>query len=253
MWQKCYAKSCDNAEIEYNISDDFFEIKCFSSSPKITTSARLFAIFADEKSFEIGIFEYDNKMCLLNKKYSLSYLENNGIDVNTFSHFLIKTQDNSSYYAFKQEDEMEDLSISRAKELLDSMKKEQSPERAYEVVNNIERRTSFYKKENLSVLPDFIWYKIDNRDEFFGLSSVKHLMQSEGNISSLINGKEWYLGTCSEKRLYAVGSICKSGFPNPFTNADDCAVKFNIPSKNEDLYVVGIMILDDGQYFCRLT
>jgi len=253
MWKKCYAKSCDNTEIEYNISDEFFEIKCFSSSPKIDTTTRLYAVFTGEKSFEIGVFEYDNDICSLNKKYSLSYLDNNGIDINELSHFLINARDNSSYYAFKHEDVMEDSSILRAKELLDSMKKEESPEKAYEVINNIVKRTSFYKKEIISVLPDFSWYKIDNRDEFFGLSSVKHLMQSEGNISSLISGKAWYLGICSEKRLYAVGSICERGFPNPFTNAEDCAVKFNIPSKNEDLYVVGIMILDDGQYFCRLT
>lgn len=253
MWQKCCAKSCDNTEIEYNISDGFFEIKCSSFSPKINLSTRLYAVFADEKTFEIGVFECENKMCSIDKKYSLSYLENNGIDINAFSHFLIEAQNNSSYFAFKYDNEMEDVSILRAKELLGSLKKEPSPEKVYEVINNIEKRTSLYKQENILVLPEFSWYKIDNRDEFFGLSSVKHLIQSEGNISSLINGTGWYLGVCSEKRLYAVGSMCENGFPNPFTNAEDCSVKFNISSQNKDFYVVGIMFLDDGQYFCRLT
>ena len=216
-------------------------------------SARLYAVFADEKSFDIGVFECENKMCFLYKKYSLSYLENNGIDVNTFSHFFIETQDYGSHSALKEDNEMDDLSILRAKELLNSMKKEQAPEIACEVIDNIEKRTSLYKKENIMALPEFSWYKIDNRDEFFGLSSVKHLIQSEGNISSLINGEGWYLGVCAEKRLYAVGSYRETGFPNPFTNAEDCAVRFNIPSQNKDFFVVGIMILDDGQYFCRLT
>ena len=111
MWQKYFAKTCDNTEIEYNISDDFFEIKCFSSSPKINMSTRLYAVFTDEKSFEIGLFEYEDKMCSVNKKYSLSYLENSGIDINELSHFIIETQDNNLFYAFKYDDEIEEFNV----------------------------------------------------------------------------------------------------------------------------------------------
>ena len=254
MWQSCCAYLCDNTKIEYNISDDFFEVKCVSDSGKINAGSRLYALFSNEQKFEAGLFEYNNNAHFIDKKYSLSYLENNNIDIRKLESFLIENGNNEVFSAVVNKANItEDKSISRAKELLDSIKKDKNPQMAAEVISDIKKRTSLYTKENINVLNGFTWYKINKPGEFFMLSSIKHLIHSEGFVHHLINGVCWYFGVCGEERIYAVGCKLEGNCSNPFTNADDCVSRFLLPDTNEVFYVVGIMILDDGQYFCSLT
>lgn len=253
MWQSCYMYLCDNTEIKYNISDNYFEIKCKSDSPKINNNARLYALFENEFKFEVGFFECENNTHFIDKKYSLSYLENNNIDIHSLTSFVIENSENSVFTAVINKTDKEDKSISRAKEVLGSIKKEINPQKAAEAISNIKKRTSLYKQENIPILNGFTWFKIEKKGEFFNLSSIEHLIHSDGIVHHIINGTCWYLGVCSEERIYAVGCRLKENFSNPFTNADDCVSKFNLPETNEVFYVVGIMILDDGQYFCSLV
>ena len=250
MWQSCYMYLCDNTEIEYNISESSFEIKCKSDSPKINGNSRLYAFFQNESKFEIGFFECENNMHFIDKKYSLSYLENNNIDIHTLTSFVIENSENNVYTAVIDKT---DKSVTRAKELLESMKKEANPQKASEAISNIKKWTSLYKQESIPALSGFSWFKIDKTGEFFNLSSIEHLIHSEDFVHHLINGTCWYLGVCSEERIYAVGCKLKENFANPFTNANDCVSKFTLPDTNENFYVVGIMVLDDGQYFCSLV
>ncbi len=253
MWQKCVAHLCDNTEIEYDISDGFFRIKCSTISTKINFNSSLSAVFSDNTELEIGYFNCNDGICSVDKKYSLSYLENNNINVKAFSYFIIKNEDGVFFTAIKPESDENDASLKRARDVLGSLKEESDPQKANDVVCYIRKRTSLYRKQDIPVLPEFTWYKIDNPNEYFTLSSIEHLLCSEGYISCLVQGTAWYFGVCNENRIYAVGCKRKKGLYNPFTNASDCAVEFNIPDSDDVFYLVGVMILDDGQYFCRLT
>lgn len=253
MWQSCCAYLCDNTEIKYNISDNFFEIKCGSDSPKINSNTRLYAVFSNEFKFEIGFFGRADNIWLIDKKYSLSYLENNNIDIHHLESFIIENSENEAFTATIEKTQKEDTSITRAKELLGSIKKEKNPQMAADAVSNIKKRTSLYTQENIPVLNGFTWFKINKNGEFFNLSSIEHLLHSEGFVHHLINGTCWYLGVCNEDRIYAVGCILNENFSNPFTNASDCVSSFALTNTNERFYAVGIMVLDDGQYFCSLT
>ena len=253
MWQKCVAHLCDNTEIEYDISDGFFKIRSSAKSSKIKCNSSLWAVFSDDKELEIGYFNSNDGIYTVDKKYSLSYLENNNININLFSHFTIKNEEGISFTAKKTESEENDASLKRARDILGSLKEEPDPQKANDAVCYILQRTSLYEKVNIPVLPEFTWYKIDNPKEYFSLSSIEHLICSEGYINCLVQGIAWYFGVCNETRIYAVGCKREKGLYNPFTNASDCAIEFNISDSGEVFYVVGIMILDDGQYFCRLT
>lgn len=253
MWQKCICELCYNSEIKYKISDDFFYVNCVLDSTKISPGSQLMAVFYNNgsyKEFEIGIFDCKNGQCFIEKKYSVAYLCSNNIDTEKFSHFVINTSDGKIINAYPCLENEADESLERAKNTLNSLKQSNDPETAKKIVENIFKRTSIYKKTQLPFLSEFKWYVINNQFEFFDLSAIKHLICCEENA---INKEPWYFGVGSDERIYSVAVKCKNNMSNPLVNASDCAVKFSVPNTNEAFFVVGILLLDDGQYFCRLS
>ena len=256
MWQETFFDLCEKTEIKYKINDDFFEVKCFSTSDKINSASRLYAVFFhndDNINFELGIFNYENGRHFVEKKYSISYLQNNGIDTNNFSHFVINISDNQTMVSHSCKTDKIDDSLIRAQKTLNSLKKSYEPDIAKKIIENISARTSIYNEIKLPILYDFKWFAVDNKYEFFGLSGIEHLMQSEGCTQGNFNNNLWFFGAASDERIYAVAVKCNESALNPLTNASDCVVKYTVPDSDYVYYVVGILVLDDGQYFCRLS
>lgn len=250
MWINCDLDFKWNTEIKYKLEDGFFYVEAESRCVDINENTVLVAYFEGEnpQRFEIGEFIYENEKYILKKKYSLPYLESVNVDVSDLSHFSIDINGNgviNAYPAFT------DKSILRAKEILSSIKGNTNyKQEAAEIINNINHKVLNYRQNKLPFLNEYTWYAIDDKEEYFNASSVNHILKSDG-FNGII--PLWYLGKSTEDRLYAIAVRCDSASPNPMSNANDCTLLFSDEKNNCIYYVVGIMFLDDGQYFCRLN
>lgn len=259
MWINCDASKLENTNIKYMYDEKYFYINALSSSVEMGQNSKLYANFMAENKpqlFDIGNFIFLNNNYKIDKKYSISYLQTNNIDVNTFSHFTLQINGKNidvfpveinSSHAYNDE------SIVNARQTLESLKNTDiNISDINFIIKKIRAKTDKYKIINLPVANDFIWHEINNPGEYFELTSLKHLICSEGYIGSFIDNPLWYFGVSKDERLYAMAVKCIDNDNNPLTNADDCAVKFTDIKTNVNYYAVGILLLDDGQYFCKL-
>ncbi len=258
MWINCDTGNISNVSIKYMFDENFFYINAVSSSAKVGQSSKLFANFTQgEKvqTFEIGTFTPDKNSFVIDKKYSISYLKSNNIDINSISYFTV--ENNTDVIKFFPKGEFagfKDKSLENAKQTLESLKSQPvSISDVSLIINNINSKLCNYKNIYLPISNDFSWYEITSPGEYFKLTSLKHLICSEGFVGSFIDNPLWYFGVSNDERLYAMAVKCadeKSA--NPLTNADDCAAKYYDIKTNTLYYFVGILLLDDGQYFCKL-
>ena len=92
MWINCLSDSIKNIKVVYCISNDSFCIKSDYDNTDIEIGAELFAYFYDEdsfKNFSVGKYSDDGKSMVLDKQYSVSYMNSIGILPDKFSHFKI--------------------------------------------------------------------------------------------------------------------------------------------------------------------
>lgn len=255
MWITCNTQNVSNVSIKYMFDDNFFYINAVSLSSKFGQSYRLCANFTQEeklKVFEIGAFISDKDVFVIDKKYSVSYLKSNNIDINSLSYFTL--ENGTDIIKIFPEEEYTDKSLENAKKTLQSLKNPPvSISDVSLIINNINSKLINYKNINLPISNGFTWYEITSPGEYFKLTSLKHLICSEGFVGSFIDNPLWYFGVSDDERLYAMAVKCRDeNSANPLTNADDCAAKYYDTKTNTLYYFVGILLLDDGQYFCRL-
>ncbi len=241
----CFFDCEQEFKIEYMTDDTSFYIKCISRYGKLGQDSRLYADFSDNTSFEIGLFKKENDVFLIDSRYSLSYLDSQSIKIESLSGFSVVTdsRDTLSCSINNNSEFINDSSVIRAKELLDEIRK-YSP--ADNFIDSINRRIDTFRNVNIPVLSDFNWYLIDEKDEFFGLSSVSFFIK---NLS--FNTKPWFFGRCRDNRLYAV--LIKADKNAHIKGMGDFVTKYRDSSTKSIYCAAGIMLLDDGQYFCRLT
>ncbi len=250
MWINCDLEDRWDTEINYKSEDGYFYVEARSSCPAINENTVLSAHFDGEKrqNFEIGNFFTDNGIFKINKKYSLSYLESMDIDIFLLSRFSVELSENEVMDAYPLKT---DKSISGAREILKSIRgNTDCRKEAAETINKISENVLNYRQNNLPFLSEYTWYLIDDKAECFSASSIYHVLKSEGFNGSI---PPWYFGVSNKDRLYAMAVKCDNKSPNPMSNANDCTMLFADDKNNCIYYVVGIMFLDDGQYFCRLN
>ena len=206
-----------------------------------------------------GLYEYSvapnlNGKNIVDKKYSVSYLDSTGIDCNSLSHFIIKSGNNKkieiSPFENSCSNELEDLSVKRAKEVLENIKNKGCLYDVNLIIDNINAKLQHYAAIQMPFMKEYLWHIIENKAEDFGLSAVRHIISSDGFCK---DNSTWYFGFLPEKRLCALAVKKESETDNPFTNVCDCTVVYSDTKINEHFFVAGILLLDDGQYFCRLS
>lgn len=238
---------CDpEIKIEYTIDDSMFYVKCTSNSPILGQDSRIYADFSDESVFEVALFKKENDVLFVDAKYSQSYLKSQNINMDKLAGFSVLLQNGeliSASVNSPDNEYTEDKSVIRAKEILEEIKSYTEPK---SFIGNINAKIDGYKRVKIPVLTEFSWHLIDRDDEFFGLSSV-YFFVNNINIKKI----PWFFGTCRDNRLYAVlikaqGDICLG-------NINDCIIKYSDTDTQSIYCAVGVMLLDDGQYFCRLA
>lgn len=238
---------CDpELKIEYTINESMFCVKCASDSPMLGQDSRIYADFSDESVFEVALFKKENDILFVDAKYSMSYLKTQNINLNKLAGFSVLLQNGeliSASVNYYDNEYTDDKSVIRARELLEEIKSYTEPN---SFIGNINAKIDSYKRVKIPVLTDFSWYLIDRDDEFFGLSAVSFFVN---NIN--IRKIPWFFGRCKDNRLYAVlikaqGDICLGSI-------NDCIIKYSDTDTQSIYCAVGVMLLDDGQYFCRLA
>ena len=254
MWVNCdFGFEC-KTDIKYIIDDYSLNVKCTSSYPESGQNIVLIAHFFGNDQytdFELGKLIFENGVYSLEGKYTLSDFVSSGIDAEALSHFSLSSDGNiilKGYPAEKDINPSDDVSIKRARQTLDSLKTGiDFTHEAARCINYISNKIKIYKPIKLPFLNDFDWYVIDRTNEYFNLSIIRHLLNSE-NYSS--DNSLWYFGKSKDKRIYAAAVKYNLANSNPFSNANDCTVKYSDNKTGDTYYIVGILLLDDGQYFC---
>jgi len=262
MWKNCDCPIDSHTQIKYYVDDVHFSVKSTSSNTKLGQNPKLICHFKNNdgyKEFEIGSYTFDNNTYKLSKKYTMPYLQSSGIDLDMFSHFSIVSDGIPVFCAYPEDFPKEDglsidSSIIRAREALNCIRDTSDFfDEAIKSIKYINIKVKKYKSCTLPFFNDFTWYIIDNNDECFNLSSLEHLKNSDIYCKYLNDIESVYFGVGRNDRIYSLALKCKSQIPNPFSNAEDCTVKFYDNKDDTAYYAVGILLLDDGQYFCRLS
>jgi len=248
MWINCDADSEFDIDIKYYTDSEYFSVSSTFEFSDCKDKPRLDAFFysdEDFKKFTVGNYNCDNGKYTLQKKYSISYLAQNNVDADKISHFKLYMGDNNItlYPANKKDNSIYgDRAIIRAKELLlDEFIKEKSID-ASDYINSL---VTSYKMIKLPFMKDYTWYLIDNMNQTFGLSAIEHIMwELKGKT------KVWYFGISQNERIFAVAVKSDSDNVNLFPDEDDCTVIYCNNKKSEFYFVIGLLLLDDGQYFC---
>ena len=254
MWIHCETNSEFFIETKYCIENDFFTVISSFEYDKKIENPKLIALFYAENDFikfTIGNYIFENDKYVLKKEYSISYLESNNIDIKKFSHFKLCIDDKilTSYPVCNNDTNIySDKSIIRAKELLSSVnKKEHNYNTVTYLVNDIKECVKSYTTVQMPFMKKYTWYVISDNNINFNLSSIKYLLSE---INEKIKKKSWYLGVSPIDRVFALAIKTSSDKINPFANEDDCTVVYCNEEHNEFYFVVGLILLDDGQYFC---
>ncbi len=252
MWISCNPDSKWNTQIKYKTDDTYFYIEAISYHADIDRNALLYACFKNgniQTEFEIGTFSPDDNGFSVIKKYSHQYLNSQGISHENLHCFSVRCQNGQVINTYTSRDI--DPSVKRAKELLTSIKGDTDYSvEAAKTIEHINRTLRDYPESPLPFLTNYRWYFVDNPTETFGASSVKHILKSDG-LGGVFS--PWYFGKSTDNRLYSLAVKCQVNAGNPLTNANDCVTFFLDEKSNCSYYIVGIMFLDDGQYFCKLN
>lgn len=255
MWINCYSDSIKDIKVSYYISDVSFCIHSVSDNLNIDNNAELMAYFCyedDFKKFSVGKYYDDGKCMILDKQYSILYIKSMGVSPENFSHFKIIAPEGEIINLFPDnnvDNIYSDRAIISAKETLASLKSNGAFCDVEDIINKLNVNLKKYPCSELPLLGSFTWYIINDCTETFGLSSVKHLINSP---NFYCYSDLWYFGVSDRKRIYAVATRGRNNSCNPLSNADDCTVIYRGENADVCYYVVGIILLDDGQYFCRL-
>ena len=256
MWINCLIDPVWNTELRFSHDDNAFCIECKSSCSNVGQNSEIYAFFyneSGERVFEIGAFANEDDGYRLSKKYSRSYLASGGIELCDLLYFIIVFDENTKIKAYPDNGQSWriDSSIIRAKEVLASVKDNKNYEKeASDAIEYINNGIKLYEKCTLPFLAEFDWYNICDMTENFGISSIEHVLRSTGVTSEY---SSWYLGVSQQGRVYAVALKGQNNKANPLSNANDCTLMYTDSENKCVYYVVGIMLLDDGQYFCRLN
>ena len=253
MWVNCKANSEFNIDIKYCIENDFFKVKSYFDSEKEADKPELVAFFNTDSEFNefiVGNYNYENGSYILEKKYSISYLRSNKFNIKNFSHFKLYSG-NKIITIYPADDNgisfYNDKAILRAKEILERVNTADKRNLAKNLIGYVKKCLEDYKIVYLPFMKKYTWYQIDSKNENFNLSSVKHILSFlKININPLI----WYFGVSINDRLFALAFKTGSDKINPFSELDDCTVLYCNEKENEFYFVIGILLLDDGQYFC---
>lgn len=246
MWNNISFKSCSDAFFQYKIEDDMFLIKCELYSPSLT-GGKVYAHSGDTRCC-LGSLKYDKGLLLLDRTYPISFLISNGIQKDAITHFSIETSGGDIISSYPLDSFGNTLD--EAQKLLDKMKDAPAKDKAQQVSDEIKQKIRTLKKEALPFLPDFEWHRVDDINDAFSLSAIRHIVFSPPFIQSFENSLYWLFGYNEKENIFAVCIKSKSFLPNPMENALDCCVSFD--TEKEKYYVVGIGLYDDGQYFVRL-
>ena len=255
MWINCLIEPKWNTELKFSPDDNNFCVECKSVFSKVGQNSEVYAFFYNEsveKIFEIGTFAYENDEYKLSKKYTHSYLESQGLRLCDLLYFIIIFDDTNRIKVYPDSGQSRciDISVNRAKEVLASVKDNKNYEKeAADAMDCISKGIESHERCYLPFLDEFDWYNISDMSENFGISSIEHILRSAGVTSEYTS---WFLGVSQQERMYAVALKSRNNISNPLSNANDCALKYTDSENKCVYYVVGIMLLDDGQYFCRV-
>lgn len=256
MWINCLIDPEWDTELKFSPDDNNFYIECKSKCPKAGENSEVYAFFYNEtgeRMFQIGTFVNEEGVYKLSKKYTQSYLQSEGLRLCDLLYFIVLFDENNKIKTYPDSGQSWriDSSIIRATEVLSSVKDGKNYEKeANGAIESINKEIELYEKCNLPFLSEFDWYKICDMSKNFGITSIEHLLRSRGVTSEY---SSWYLGVSHQERMYAVAIKTQSGYSNPLSNANDCALMYKDSENRCIYYIVGIMLLDDGQYFCRLS
>ena len=253
MWIKCRCPQREDIVLKYMEDDGKFCVFSSFENMQGYSDAKLVGCFnsADGMAeFNFGSFSENQNVLSVDKFYTLSYLAENFIFPKNLSHFIIEADGLCKYtfYPPNINTEIEDASLTLAKNTLESLKSQNSGcENIPGLLASIRNSLNQYKQVSLPLMSDFSWYQVNDSRECFNLSSVNHLKESDGFNVNL----PWFFGKSADERVYAMAVEGEKGGVNPLSNADDCTVSYVSSSSDRAYFVVGILLLDDGQYFCR--
>jgi len=246
MWIKCRCPQREDITLEYKTENEKFYVTSSFESKYTDAEVRLTGFFETDgigSELEFGAYNRNQNVLSLNKFYSLSYMEQNSALPQNLVYFTVECSHDGKYtfYPPKEQPEEEDSSLTRAKEVLESLKS-QNPgcENIPDLLSVISDTLSKYKPVKLPVMNGFSWYHITDSRECFNLSSVNHLKESDG----FNNFAPWYFGRGEDERVCAVAAVGTKGGTNPLSNADDCTVSYVSSSSDTAYFVVGILLLD---------
>jgi len=259
MWNTSHLNG--GIEVNWLICDGAFEVKCAIKSDFNAEGCRL-NIFAGESGKEsricLGSFAAKDGAYVIHKQYTVAYLALQNISVDKWFGFDISDFVGNVIFSSDKHDENqaeqvmgdEDFAVTRAKNLLNSVKGTKS---GFDIAEAVAANTSAlmtkYERVNINCFDSFKWIKITTLSESFDLSSVAHVIFEPEFVHLFGTNGEWFFGQLG-MRMFAVG--IRSNFQNtPFPNAADCS------TCKEDIegiffHAVGIALLDDGQYFYRI-
>ncbi len=246
MWNNISFRSCLDAFFQYKIEDDMFLIKCELYCPSLT-GGKVYAHNDDTKCC-LGSLKYDKGLLLLDRTYPMSFLISNGIQKDEITHFSIETSGGDVITSYPLNSVGNTLD--EAQKLLDKMKDAPSKDKAREISNEIKQKICTLKKDALPFLPEFEWYRVEDRKEGFSSSAIRHIVFSPQFMQCFEFSGCWFIGYSEKNNVFALSIKGNSYLPNPMENALDCCVSFD--AEKEKYYVVGIGLYDDGQYFVRL-
>lgn len=203
-----------------------------------------------QKPFLLGSFYKEDGLYKFNKTYSLKYLDSNNLLLDTDYFFEIDYSESNVISCDTLS--KEDKSLKRAKEVLDSLKdgKEYKDE-VFIIVKNIKETLKLYQKIVLPFKSDFDFYEISDIKENFSLTSVEHIIYTQSFVRLFVKNNMWYFGVGKKHGQYCV-CIKSNSRINPMENTKDCAVMTKGLANNEFYFLTGILLSDDGQYFCKI-
>lgn len=258
MWNE--SRLNDGTVISYRFEKEIFEIKCQSTNMNNIANPGLFAVCRDEgrnSRVYIGRFTQDAKESVIHKNYTCSYLELYNIKPGKIDFevedesgdVVLKSYvDEKSYVCNNMDD---DISLVRARELLESLIDEESDyDKAERAARYASAISADYPEVALGCFTEYNWHCIKTVKEFFNLTSVKYLICERDFLCEYIKNGEWFFGRV-DSRMFAVcvSSDCEQ---SPFSNALDCSVCAFSNKDGKYYHAVGIALLNDGQYFYRL-
>lgn len=259
MSKKMFFESDYASWVEYDFENDFLNIDCVVNINKSEKGASLFLVDNNGTTLNLGTLSVSDKCSSLSKSYPLSYLRFQEIDYENIKGFEIDKDEKLILSTFEQNvktsiastDESEDPALVRAKEILGGLGSADYSCEANEYISSVNKRINSYCEKNITEIPGFKWYIIDDIKETFNLTSVEHLIFCENFVRLFAKNGEWYFGVGEKPGVYALCIKSCSKTVIPFQNASDCT-KFIPVDEFCGYWIVGIGLFSDGQYFCRL-